>query len=98
MYHCNSVGLYHYQRLPMGELTSPNIAQEVMEHVLGHLEDLEMYVDNLAAFSFSWDALLVLLEKVLTILQDKRFAVNPLNSRNGFLGTLVDSTRHEAVA
>ena len=62
----------------MGVSTAPDIAQEVIERVLGHLEDLEMYIDDLAAFLDSWDAHLVLLEKVLMILQDKGFAVNPL--------------------
>ena len=71
-------GFYRYRRLPMGVSTAPDIAQEVIERVLGHLEDLEMYIDDLAAFLDSWDAHLVLLEKVLMILQDKGFAVNPL--------------------
>ena len=53
---------------------------------LGQL-DLEIYIDNLAAFSFSWDAHLVLLEKVLTILQDKGFAVNPLKCEWGIQET-----------
>ena len=43
-------GLYRYRRLPMGVSTAPDIAQEVMGRVLGHLEDLEIYIDDLAAF------------------------------------------------
>ena len=80
-------GLYHYKRLPMGVLPAPDVAQEIMERVLGHLENLEMYIDNLAAFSDSWKAHLVLLEKVLTILQDKGFAVNPLKCKWGIQET-----------
>ena len=71
-------GLYRYRRLPMGVSASPDIAQEIMERVLGHLEDLEIYLDDLAAFSNSWEDHLDILEKVLTILQDKGFSVNPL--------------------
>ena len=71
-------GLYRYRRLPMGISAAPDIAQEVMERVLGHLEELEIYLDDLAAFSDSWEHHLSLLESVLTILQDKGFAVNPL--------------------
>ena len=71
-------GLYCYKRLPKGVLTAPNIAQKIMECVLGHLENLEMYIENWVAFMDSWEAHLVLLEKVSTILHDKGFAVNLL--------------------
>ena len=71
----------------MGVLTVPNIAQEVMERVLRHLEKFEMYIDDLVAFSDSWDAQLLLLEKVLTILQDKGVAMNPLKCKWGIQET-----------
>jgi len=76
-------GLYRYRRLPMGVSASPDIAQEIMERVLGHLKDLEIYIDDLAAFSNSWKSHLILLEAILTILQDKGFAVNPLKCEWG---------------
>ena len=57
----------------MGISPAPDISQEIMERVLGHLEDLEIYLDDLAAFSDSWEDHLILLDKILTILQDKGF-------------------------
>ena len=80
-------GLFRYKRLPMGVSASPDIAQEIMERVLGHLEDLEIYLDDLAAFSGSWEEHLELLDKILTILQDKGFAVNPLKCEWGIQET-----------
>ena len=72
-------GLYRYRRLPMGVSASPDIAQEIMERVLAEvLEEIEVYIDDIAMFSDDWDSHLRLLDKVLTILQDKGFAVNPL--------------------
>jgi hypothetical protein len=39
-------GLYRYRRLPMGVNQSPNIAQEIMEHVLSStMEEIECYID-----------------------------------------------------
>ena len=67
-------GLYRYRRLPMGVSQSPDIAQEVMEKLL---EDLEVYIDDIACFSDSWEAHLILLDKVLTRLQAAGFTINP---------------------
>ena len=71
-------GLYRYRRLPMGVSTAPDIAQEIMERLLGAIEEIEIYIDDLALFSDDWESHLKVLDKVLTILQDKGFAVNPL--------------------
>ena len=72
-------GLFRYRKLPMGVSASPDIAQEIMERVLAEvLDELEVYLDDIAMFSDDWNSHLRLLEKTLTILQDKGFAVNPL--------------------
>ena len=80
-------GLYRYRRLPMGVSASPDIAQEIMERVLGHIEELEICLDDLAAFSDSWEEHLKVLDKILTILQDKGFSVNPLKCEWGIQET-----------
>jgi hypothetical protein len=48
-------GLYRYCRLPMGISQSPDIAQEIMERVLNHLEDVEVYIDDIGIVSSDWD-------------------------------------------
>jgi Reverse transcriptase (RNA-dependent DNA polymerase) len=75
-------GLHRYQRLPMGVNQSPNIAQEIMEHVLSSImEEIECYIDNIAAFSNDWESHKTLLNKLLTKLQNAGFTVNPLKCK-----------------
>jgi Reverse transcriptase (RNA-dependent DNA polymerase)/RNase H-like domain found in reverse transcriptase len=72
-------GLYHYRHLPMGVNQSPDIAQEIMEHVLSSImEEIECYINNIAAFSDDWESHKTLLNKLLTKLQSTGFTVNPL--------------------
>ena len=71
-------GPFRYTRLPMGISTSPDMAQEIMEQVLRDLDDTEVYLDDIAAFSTDFTSHLVLLEMILSRLQDNGFAVNPL--------------------
>jgi hypothetical protein len=46
-----SFGKYEYLRLPMGFKCSQDIAQAVMENVLPDIEDADVYIDDVGAFS-----------------------------------------------
>ena len=70
-------GLYCYHPLPMGISTSPDIAQEIMERVLALIEDIEIYIDDIACFSNVWRDHLDLLKVVLECLEANGFCVNP---------------------
>ena len=70
-------GLYKYNRLPMGISQSPDIAQEVMENVLRDIDDIEVYIDDIAVFSSDFDQHLAVIRKILTRLRDKGFIANP---------------------
>ena len=59
-------GLYHYARLPMGVSTSPDIAQEIMESVLDNIDDTQVYLDDITAFSNNFDSHLLLIDKILS--------------------------------
>ncbi len=48
-----------------------------MERVLSAVNDIEIYIDDIACFSNSWEDHLQLLDKVLTILQKHNFTINP---------------------
>ena len=74
-------GYYKYLRVPMGILTSPDFAQEQMESILGHLKDVEIYIDNIGIFSNSWEDHLKSINEVLRILQEHNFVVNPLKCK-----------------
>jgi hypothetical protein len=70
-------GKYKYNRLPMGLKCSPDIAQEIMELTFSG-EDCECYIDDVGAFSTSWEAHLKFLDQILNRLDQNNFRVNLL--------------------
>jgi hypothetical protein len=56
---------YRYLRLPMGFKCSPDIAQAAMENVLSDVEDADIYIDDVGAFSSDWDHHINLLATIL---------------------------------
>jgi hypothetical protein len=71
-------GKYRDNVLPMGLKCSPNFAQETMENIFHNINDAEVYIDDIGAFSPNWKPRLKLLCTILTKLQDISFTVNPL--------------------
>jgi hypothetical protein len=71
-------GKYRYNVLPMGLKCSHDFAQETMENIFCNVEDTEVYIDDIGAFSNSWEHHVKLLHTVLMKLQDNSFTVNPL--------------------
>lgn len=74
---CTPFGNYRYNRLPLGVSQSPDISQEKMEKLFSDFEDVEVYIDDIGCFSDSWEDHLKLLHRVLTVLQNNNFTVNP---------------------
>jgi len=62
---CTPFGMYKYARLPMGLKCSPDFAQAAMENTLRGIEDAEVYIDNVGAFSNSWEAHIKLIDEIL---------------------------------
>ncbi len=71
-------GKFKYNRLPMGRKCSPDFAQEVMEKIFRDVTEVEVYIDNIAIFSDSWEQHLAVLYIVLQKPQENGFTVNPL--------------------
>ena len=80
---CTPFGNYRYNRLPMGVKQSPDIAQEIMESLFRDLPETNVYIDDVGVFSNSWKEHLQSLTKVLAVLQQANFTVNPLKCEWG---------------
>jgi hypothetical protein len=65
-------GKFKYNRLTMGLKYSPDFAQEVMESIFCDVNDAEVYIDDIDAFSNSWEEHMTLISKILTLLQELR--------------------------
>ncbi len=73
-----SFGKYEYLRLPMGFKCSQDIAQAVMENVLPDIEDADVYIDDVGAFSSNWNHHVNLLATILCWLCNNGFTIKPL--------------------
>ena len=62
----------------MGLKCSPDFAQETMENIFRDVDDAEVYIDDVGAFSDSWEHHLKLLDTILTEMQNNSFTANPL--------------------
>ena len=72
-------GKYKYLRLPMGIMCAPDFAQEIMEDIFRDLQSFcEVFIDDIAIFSDSFDEHMSHIAEVLKRLQDNGFTVNPL--------------------
>ena len=65
-------GKYKYNRLPMGLKCSPDFTQEVMENIFRQLEDTDIYIDYVGAFSTSLTAHIKLLDEILRLYERQR--------------------------
>ena len=56
---------------------SPDFAQATMENVLRCIEGADVYIDDVGAFSQTWDAHLQLVEEMLRRLRENGFTMTP---------------------
>ncbi len=65
----------------MGLKCPPDYVQEVMENIFCNIADAEVYIDDIGAFSHSWDDHIKLLHIILTKPQENSFTANPLKCK-----------------
>ncbi len=49
------IGKYCYNILPMGLTFSPNFAQKTMKNIFQNINDAEVYINDIGAFSPNWE-------------------------------------------
>ena len=74
-------GKYKYKCLPMGLTCTPDFAQQVMEEVLCHVDDTNAYLNDIGAFTFTWEHHMLLLDKILHQLEANGFTIFPLKCK-----------------
>ena len=65
----------------MGLKCSLDIAHSIMENILSRIDIYDVYIDDVRAFSISWETHLELLDAILHHLKDKGFTVNLLTCK-----------------
>jgi hypothetical protein len=80
-------GKYKYLRLPIRLKCSPEIAQAAMENVLSDIEDADIYINDVGAFSDDWDHHVNLIAAILRRLHENGFTINPLKCEWAFKET-----------
>jgi hypothetical protein len=63
----------------MGLKCSPDIAQAAMENLLSDIEDADIYIDIVGAFSSDWDHHVNLVATILRQLHENGFTINHLS-------------------
>eukprot|EP00957_Ditylum_brightwellii_P162253 12354183-Ditylum_brightwellii.AAC.1 len=62
----------------MGLKCAPDFAQVAMENILHGIEDADVYIDDVGAFSDNLESHIKLIDEILRILHENRFTINPL--------------------
>jgi hypothetical protein len=57
---------------------SPDIAQAIVENVLLEIEDADVYIHDVGAFSNDWNHRIIFLATILRCLHKNGFTINPL--------------------
>lgn len=76
-------GLYQYTVMPFGLMNAPATFQRVMDQLLGSIEGVGVYLDDIVIYSATWEEHLMILQKVFKKLQEAGLTINLEKSEFG---------------
>ena len=75
---CTPFGMYKYACLSMGLKCSSEFAQTTVENYMCGIDDIDIYIDDIGAFSNDWESHVKLLDENLRRQRENISTVNPL--------------------
>jgi len=80
----------------MGLECPPDIAQAIIESTLAGINDADVYIGNVGAFSKDWDHHVQLLATILCRLRENGFTINPLRPSRKLTGLVTGLLQEES--
>ena len=77
-------GLFHFRVMPFGLVNAPGNFSRLMRIVLGDIEDVAVYIDDILIHSPTWEAHCHTLRQVLERLRQHRLRLKPSKCEIGF--------------
>lgn len=95
--------LYEFERMPFGLVSAPQTFQRMMEMILGHLEFVECYLDDIIVFSENKKQHENHLKQVFNILRKEKLRLNKEKCEFGksvieYLGFKIDSGKRSIIS
>ena len=78
-----SKGLFEFKRMPFGLCNAPATFQRALNLITGHLQGVQVYLDDVVVYSHSWEEHVCRLHDLFTALDEAQLTINLAKSEFG---------------